>query len=119
MWVAAASIDVRVLSSFGVGRCRSVVVRNASTTVGSNWVPAWARSSWRAASGDRDVRGGGAQFRGGGVGREALAVGAVGGHGFVGVAHGDDAGPEGDLLAGEPVGVAGYVPAVVALAAGP
>ena len=47
----------------------------------------------------------------------ARAVGAVGGHRLVGVAHGDDRGPRRDLGAAQPVGVAGAVPALVAWSA--
>ena len=45
--------------------------------------------------------------------RQRRAVGAVGDHGVVGVADGDDAGAERDVVAGEAVGVAGAVEALV------
>ena len=72
--------------------------RRASTTSGSNCVPALVRSSSAA------VRG---RERG-------AAIAAVGGHGLVGVADGDDARAEGDLGALEAVRVAGAVPSLVA-----
>ena len=63
---------------------------------GSNWVPALAASSASATSWDR-----------------RFAVGAVGAHRVPGVAAGDDARFERDRVAGESVGVAGSVPALV------
>src|SRR4051812_49556228 len=78
MWVAAASIDVRVVSSACASRSGFIVVRNALTTVGSNWLPAWARSSRRAASGER--RGGGGGAGGGGLlGAPTARLGGAGG----------------------------------------
>jgi hypothetical protein len=47
------------------------------------------------------------------VERHPLAVRALGGHGTEGVGHGDDARLERDVLAGQPVGVAVAVPALV------
>ncbi|MNT38053.1 hypothetical protein D3C72_1742270 [compost metagenome] len=46
-------------------------------------------------------------------GHAAVPVGAVGGHGFVGVGDGQDTGVEGDLAALQPAGVARAVPALV------
>src|SRR5690349_2514465 len=48
-----------------------------------------------------------------GLRRPGAAVGAVGGHGAVGVAAGDDAGLDRDLVAGEAVRVAGAVVVLV------
>ena len=78
------------------GRCVPAPL-DASTTRGSNWVPAQRRSSSSASRG-----------------RHRALVGAVGDHGVVGVADGHDAGAERDVLARQPVGVALAVPALVA-----
>ena len=69
----------------------------APTTVASNWVPALARSSSAATS-----RGQGA------------AVAAIAGHRVPRVADEDDARAQRDVLAGQAVGVAAAVPALVA-----
>ena len=73
--------------------------RNASTSTGSNCVPAPASSS-RLAS----------------CTRHRVAVRAVGEHGVVGVGDGEHARDERDALAGEAVRVAGAVPALVVVA---
>ena len=77
--------------------CSSVLLDQASakaaTTAGSNCVPAQRSSSARASPGVH-----------------ARAVGAVGDHRVEGVADGDDARAERDLLAGEAVGVAARRP---------
>ena len=80
---------------------RSSTSSSAATTVGSNWVPAQRRSSASASS------------RG-----ERPAVGAVAVERVPGVAGQDDARGERDVLAGEPVGVAVAVPALVLVADG-
>ena len=72
---------------------------NAATTAGSNCPPA-QRSSSSIASSDGAT----------------APVGAVGDHRVVGVADGHDAGAERDLLAGEPIGIAAPVVALMARA---
>ena len=81
------------------GRSLAITRQNASTTIGSNWVPAQRRSSAMASVSDH-----------------RLAVGPIGGHGVEGVADGHDAGAERDLVAAQPVRIAAAVPALVARA---
>jgi len=77
--------------------CSVVSRRNASTTLASNWPPAWRVSSSRAASTPIDGW-----------------LGPVGCHGVEGVADGDDARAEGDVFAGEPIWVSVAVDSLVA-----
>ena len=84
------------LTALAATPARRIRLARASTTAGSNWVPAQLCSSamaWGTVQ----------------LGR----VGAGEGHGREGVTHRDDAGPQGDLVAGQPVRMAAAVEALV------